>query len=248
MSDLNFDPVMCRSREARIIMGSFKPNGSSALASSSPTVGDGFTVARTSKGLFTVTLADEFPAVAAFVAKLRMAGAHPYKVNVGAVDVSSAKTVQLYVESVEPMQFTKAAVDGAAGTTTAETIIGRACGAMPIGHTLYLSPQAALTADNTNYATITISKRTAGASKTTVATLTTQISGGGSWVAFTPIEIPLTAAVAAGDTLQIEIAKAASGVAVQPFVLQASGLQDLAAAATTLIEFAAFLKDTGVSP
>lgn len=245
--DKDLNPVRSRTRELVFVAGSFLPNGSSALASSSPTTGNGFTVARSSVGKFIVTLADAYPSNVAPRAELRMAGSHPYKVQVGAVDVSSAKTIELYVVSLEQVGVVKTAADGAAGTTTSETIMGRCAAGLPIGHTLYLSPQAALTADNTNNATITISKRTAGASKTTVATLTTNVASG-NWVAFTPIAIPLTVAVAAGDTLQYEIAKAASGVVVPAFVLESSGLQDIAASASNAIHVQLALKNSGVTP
>ena len=78
----------------------------------------------------------------------------------------------------------------------------------------------AVTASNSTYATITVSKRTAGGSKATVATCTTQITDptlGGNAVAFVEYTIPLTVAnviLAASDTLQVEVAKASTGVAL----------------------------------
>lgn len=118
------------------------------------------------------------------------------------------------------------AVDGAANTTTAETVVGYAVRAPGNATTskvlkvLYL-PGAALTADDTDYATITVSKYTAaGGSKTTVATATTAITGGtGNWTAFVPMEITLSATAAnlilqSGAMLTYEVAKAGSGVAI----------------------------------
>lgn len=236
MADIDFFPVQSRTREVKLVTGSILPNGSSALAASTPNTGDGFTAARTSKGCFTLTLEEKYPAIASARAALRMAGAHSYKVNVGAVDVASARTVVLYVESVEPFTYNKAQ-DAAANTTTSETIMGRVAGAMPIGHTLYFSPQGALTADDTNYATITISKRTAGGAATTVATAVTNVAGTGSWTAFSPVAVTLTAAVAADDVLTITVAKAGTGVQIPNMVIQAAGLQDIAASSSNVISF-----------
>lgn len=118
-------------------------------------------------------------------------------------------------------------VDGAANTTTAETVVGfvpKAPGANSSRAKVlrvYYLPGAALTADDTDYATITVSKYTsAGGSKTTVATATTAITGGtGNWTAFVPMEITLSATAAnlilqSGAMLTYEVAKAGSGVAI----------------------------------
>lgn len=242
-----FNEVQSRTRELKVITGSFKPNGATALAASTPNTGDGFTAARSSKGKFVATLFEKFASLCECVPSLRMAGAHAYKVNVGAVDVASAKTIEFYVESCEPLQYYKAA-DGAANTTTAETVIGRAAGLMPAGHTFRITPQAGVTAHDTTYATITIKKRTAGGSATTVAEITTKITGGtGDWTAFSPVDVVTTEAIAAGDALTITIAKASTGVQLPIMSIDAGGLQDLAAADTTIIEFAALLKNSAVS-
>lgn len=240
-------PVFSLTSELKAISGSFRPNGSSAVTATTR-VGKGYTVARTSAGVFTVTLADKYPRIVGGVAHLRMAGSHPYKVNVGTVvSGSSTNTALLEVVSMEPLQFTKAA-DGAAGTTTAETMIGRVSAAMPIGHMLYINPAAALTADDTNYATITVSKRTAGASKTTVATAVTNVAGTGSWTAWSPVGFALTAAVSAADTLQIEVAKAASGVQLPALTLTATGLMDIPSDALNRIDFTLFFQNTSNDP
>lgn len=110
------------------------------------------------------------------------------------------------------------AQDAAAATTTAETTFGVA----RLGTRLlsaYYQPAAALTADNTNYATITVSKRTsAGGTKTTIASVATTIAGGtGNWTAWAPVPITLSATtadltIAAGSSITYEIAKAGTGV------------------------------------
>lgn len=119
-------------------------------------------------------------------------------------------------DGVQIVEIQKAA-DGAAATATSETV---ACGTRNGGRLIGVRyvPGAALTADNTNYATITVSKRdSAGGTKTTVASRTTQVTGSGSWTAFVPVELTLAAAadiLNAGGTLTFEIAKAGTGVVV----------------------------------
>lgn len=109
------------------------------------------------------------------------------------------------------------AVDGAASTTTAEIAVGVSPRAGKLFRAYYL-PSAGLTAHDTTYATITVSRYTAaGGSKTTIASMTTKITGGsGDWVAFVPEALTLAADVAleAGAIITYEIAKASTGVAV----------------------------------
>lgn len=114
--------------------------------------------------------------------------------------------------------------DATAATATAETPFYRATEA----HTLsafYIVPGANVTANDTDYATITIKKRPASDYTTpaTVATLITNVAGG-SWVAFTPKSLgTLTnAAMAAGDVLTATIAKAGSGVSIPISVIEGS--------------------------
>lgn len=81
---------------------------------------------------------------------------------------------------------------------------------------------AALTGSDTNYATIGVySYTSAGATKTTVASYTTKITGGtGSWAAYANIDlspgiVASAAALPAGGTLTYDIAKSATtGVSV----------------------------------
>src|SRR6185369_13915497 len=74
-------------------------------------------------------------------------------------------------------------------------------------------PDAAVTANGTNYKTFTLEYDDgAGGSATTVATVDTSAV---SWVANTPVSLTITAAnalVAAGKQLRLKITKAASGV------------------------------------
>lgn len=107
------------------------------------------------------------------------------------------------------------AQDAAAGTTTAEAAVAMTVQKGKLVKAYYV-PAGAVTAHDTNYATITVSRYTAaGGSKTTVASITTKITGGsGNWTAFVPVEITLATdtALEAGACLTYEIAKAASGV------------------------------------
>jgi hypothetical protein len=138
------------------------------------------------------------------------------------VAVNSASDVgQFAAEAVPIVDWYKAAVDGAANTATAETVVG-VMGQGPKNISLagcYFTPAAAVTANDTSYATLTLAKRTAGGSPTTIATATTQttVGGGtGSWTQWAPILIPAStgAFLAPGDAVTLAIAKASSGVAV----------------------------------
>lgn len=116
--------------------------------------------------------------------------------------------------------FTKAA-DGAAGTATADTIIFN----NPYDFTLYVqsakivATSGTLTADNTNFATITIKTDNAAAGATAVAlTLTTAITDSGNWAAliaknFTAVT-GANIALLPGANLYINIAKSGAGVVV----------------------------------
>jgi len=77
-----------------MISGSFLPNGTSAVANASNT-GKGFTVARTSAGKFTITLANKYAKCIAAHATIAMATSTDIVPQFGAIDVASAKTVVL---------------------------------------------------------------------------------------------------------------------------------------------------------
>jgi len=116
--------------------------------------------------------------------------------------------------------FTKA-VDGAAGTTTADTVIFT----NPYDFTLYVqaakivSTSGGLTADNTNFATITIKTDNGAGGATGIAlTLTTAITDSGNWTVnqaknFTVVT-GANVALLPGANLFINIAKSGTGVAV----------------------------------
>ena len=96
--------------------------------------------------------------------------------------------------------------------TLAETAIGMQGNntGMQIG-TVYIVPTAAVTASDSTFWTITVGKRTAGGSRSTIATATTKTSasgGTGSWTAFVPVAIPVSAGayLAPGDVVTLQIA------------------------------------------
>lgn len=115
----------------------------------------------------------------------------------------------------------KPAADAMASDTTAYTAAdqirmcraGRILGAA-------IQPTAALTADNTNFATVSVQKGDgAGGAGTTMASLTTAITGSNDWAAGRTEAMTLSATVAntrfvKGSVLGFAIAKAAAGVVV----------------------------------
>jgi hypothetical protein len=87
-----------------------------------------------------------------------------------------------------------------------------------------IHPQLALTANDSNYATITVSKRTAGGAPVTIASCTTKTLGGGgtgNWTAFAPVAMTVAANafISPNDTITITIGKTGTGVTVPPFYL-----------------------------
>lgn len=82
-----------RTDRAVVIAGSFAPNGAAAIAASSRE-GCGFTVARTSAGLYTVTLTDAFAALVSATASLQLTTAADVVAQIGAVNLA-AKTIQI---------------------------------------------------------------------------------------------------------------------------------------------------------
>ncbi len=111
----------------------------------------------------------------------------------------------------------KVAADGAAGTDYTYALMKVPFDVEIVEVTI--CPDGTLTANDTNYATISLNKSDGAAgSATAVASQTTKITGGsGNWAARTFVDVPVTAAnknVDDGQMLEIESVKAASGVAV----------------------------------
>lgn len=114
--------------------------------------------------------------------------------------------------------FDKASADAMASTTTSETYTGVY---IPYDSkvTVYFNPTSgSLTANDTNYATVTVSKRdSAAANKATIATLTTTTTSSGNLTQGAGKQLVAasgSASVAAGSTITFEIAKTGTGVVV----------------------------------
>lgn len=117
----------------------------------------------------------------------------------------------------------KPSADAQASDATSAHYFFRADRAVTISAVHYL-PDASLTSNNTNYATLTVSTEDgAGGAVGTAASQTTKTTGGsGSWTAGTPVALTLGAAISltAGQVLKVAIAKTAAGVVVPAGRLQ----------------------------
>jgi len=91
------------------IMGSFAPNGSSAVSAAS-NKGSGFTVARTSTGLFTITFESIYPGYRSFTASLQLASGDDKFCQIGAY-VAASKTLQIRVWDVSGAAVADVAAD-----------------------------------------------------------------------------------------------------------------------------------------
>lgn len=134
----------------------------------------------------------------------------------GKLFINSADSSKRYASSM------KEAADAAAADATAEHGFFQAPTALTVTAVYYL-PDAALTADDTNFATLTVSRRsTSGGSKVQVAQAATTTGGTGNWVAFDSESLGTitNAALAVGEVLTWEIAKSGTGVVVPSGTLQ----------------------------
>ena len=130
--------------------------------------------------------------------------------------VTEANWDQCFKKSVS---FVKPIADAAAGTTYEWPFFFNSGASTLTVTAVKIVPFAALTADNTNYKTVSLNRRLAAGSATVIASRATTITDTGNWVALTPITLTLstTAAdlvVAAGETLSLHLVHTASGVAV----------------------------------
>ena len=96
MADKIFYDVQCMNPHVKIVCGSFAPNGSSAVDSAS-NEGTGWSVARSGTGSFTVTLDANYPALLSGQCSLALNAVADSKVQFGAIDVASGKTVVINV-------------------------------------------------------------------------------------------------------------------------------------------------------
>tara|TARA_R110000751_G_scaffold149908_1_gene254840 strand:+ start:215 stop:595 length:381 start_codon:yes stop_codon:yes gene_type:complete len=96
MAEKIFFGVQALNPSVKIVCGSFKPNGSSAVDNTANT-GTGWTVARGGVGIFTVTLGDKYPAVLSATCSVALSAVADTLVQFGAIDVASAKTLVVNV-------------------------------------------------------------------------------------------------------------------------------------------------------
>lgn len=101
MASRTFHKIQTLGKEIKEIAGSFAPNSSSAVAATSRK-GKGFTVARTSTGLFTVTLVNKFYDIIEAQATLQLATADDKYCQVGSIaaTANAARTIQIRVMDV----------------------------------------------------------------------------------------------------------------------------------------------------
>ena len=96
MAEKIFFDVQALNPYVKIVCGSFKPNGSSAVAAADNT-GAGWTVARGGVGIFTVTLGDKYPGILSATCSVALSAVADTLVQFGAIDVASAKTLVINV-------------------------------------------------------------------------------------------------------------------------------------------------------
>jgi hypothetical protein len=95
MGDLSVSFLKSRSKDRYLVQGSFRPNAASAV-SAAYNKGDGFSVVRTSEGLYTLTFDKKFAQLDSIVANVRCTDAYPTVAQGGAVVVAS-RTAQIRV-------------------------------------------------------------------------------------------------------------------------------------------------------
>lgn len=138
-------------------------------------------------------------------------------VLVGALDGSSAG------DATVSLKYSLANI-GNAAATLAETAIMSHVGSSRTIKRISITPTAGVTANDTDYATITLKKYDgAGGAAVTLATLVTNVAGG-SWTALVPKAVTLSATgadlvVTNNNVFTITIAKASSGVVIPASVI-----------------------------
>jgi hypothetical protein len=229
-------------RELVVVPGSFAPNGSSAIVAAN-NVGKGWSVARSGVGTYTVTFEDAYPALQSFACSLQKATPDGGVLQASTYSSSNKTMVMKHLTTddtdavTQTISWQKDAddvvgeqrtisyaldADEAAGLTGANALTEVDIGTLQLAGTVKavkFTPSAALTAHDTNYATLIVARYDAsGGSKTTVATITTETGGSGDWTAFDAMPITLAGGAAstltADFSLSFEITKAAGGVAI----------------------------------
>ena len=95
MAEKIFFDVQALNPHVKIIAGTFKPNGSSAI-DNTVNKGAGWTVSRSAVGKYVITLDDKYPGLLSGQVSLQHNGAGDKKVHWGSIDVSSAKTLEIW--------------------------------------------------------------------------------------------------------------------------------------------------------
>ncbi len=105
--------------------------------------------------------------------------------------------------------------DGSMGAATAEAIFWRTPAA-GTAKSVYFEPRTSVTANNTDYATLTVRHYNSAGSLQTTWAQTTQISGGGAMTNNTPwpIATGLSVALTAGDYFTLQITKSGAGQSI----------------------------------
>lgn len=109
MANRIFSDLKALGKGFKVIAGSFAPNGSSAIAATSRK-GPGWSVARTSAGLFTITFTDAYIDMVSATASLQLATAADRIVQIGTYD-SSARTLQIRVWDISDAAVADVAAD-----------------------------------------------------------------------------------------------------------------------------------------
>ena len=123
------------------------------------------------------------------------------------------------------IQWFKESADGVGTTATTERVVFTAPENITITD-VFIEPAAAVAASDTNYATITVSRRDAtGGNRVTVASRTTQTAGSGgtgSWTLFSTVSLgtPSNTSISEGRKLTVEVTKTGLGVSLPVLVLQ----------------------------
>ena len=127
--------------------------------------------------------------------------------------------------SAHAVQWFKDTADSLGATATSEQVVFTAPADITITD-VFVEPAAALTASDTNYATITVARRDAtGGNKVTVASRSTQTSasgGTGDWTAFGTVSLGSLSntALTDGKKLTIEVTKTGLGVVLPILAVQ----------------------------
>jgi hypothetical protein len=128
-------------------------------------------------------------------------------------------------ERTRTTDYQKIAADLNAAAATAEAPVAKIPGYASTVVAAHFTPSAALTCSDTNYATITVSKRSAGGAATQLFQKQTKCTGGtGSWTQYAPVSLGSVAgggadAMGADGVFTWQISKSGSGVVVPAGVL-----------------------------